>query len=75
VYSLLRIVIIVWSLDEMDCWSVQDRSVAVEIFIKTEPVTTTQRDFRQQFPRPNALPQYSANVDIKLVSRRVGEGL
>jgi hypothetical protein len=65
VYSFVRIVIIVWSLGEMDRWSVQYHSVAVELFIKTESVTATQRGFRQQFPRPNALPQYSINVDIK----------
>ena len=46
-----------------------------ELFIKTESVTATQRGFRHQFPRPSALPQYSANVGIKLASRRVGEGL
>jgi hypothetical protein len=39
----------------MDRWSVQYRSVAVELFIKTESVTATQRGFRQQIRRPNAL--------------------
>lgn len=74
-YSLVRIVVIVWSEGEMDHWSVQHHSVAVEMLIKTESVTATQRGFRQQFPRPNAPPQYPASVGIKLVSRRVGEGL
>ena len=49
VYSLVRIVVIVWSLGEMDHWSVQHHSVAVEMFIKTESITATQRGFRQQF--------------------------
>jgi hypothetical protein len=71
---MVRIVIIVWSLVEMDRWSVQNRSVAVELFFKTESVTVTQSGIRQLFPRPNALP-YSANVGIKLASRRIGEGL
>jgi hypothetical protein len=53
----------------------QYRSVAVELFIKTESVIATQRGFRHKFPRPTALPQYSANVGIKVASRRVGEGL
>jgi hypothetical protein len=39
----------VWSLVEMARWSVQHRIAAVELFIKTESVTATQRRFRQQF--------------------------
>jgi hypothetical protein len=74
-HFLVRILIIVWSLGEMGRWSMQYRFVAVELFIKTESVTATHRGFRHQFPRPNALPQYSANVGIKVASRRVGEGL
>jgi hypothetical protein len=35
----------VWSLVEMERWSVQNRIAAVELFIKTESVTATQRGF------------------------------
>ena len=41
----------VWGLVEVEHWSVQHRIVAVELFIKTEAVTATQRGFRQQFQR------------------------
>jgi hypothetical protein len=44
----------VWSLVEMERWSVQKRIAAVELFIKTESVTATQRGFRQQFQRRDA---------------------
>ena len=38
----------------MERWSVQHRIAAVELFIKTESVTATQRGFRQQFQRRDA---------------------
>jgi hypothetical protein len=44
----------VWSLVEMERWSVQNRIAAVELFIKIESVTATQRGFRQQFQRRDA---------------------
>ena len=34
---------------EMEYWSVQQRTAAVELFIKTQSVTATHRGFRQQF--------------------------
>jgi hypothetical protein len=39
----------VWSLVEMECWSVQNRIAAVELFIKTESVTATQLGFDSIF--------------------------
>jgi len=41
----------VWSLVEMEHWSMQHGIVAVELFIKTESVTAIQRGFQQQFQR------------------------
>jgi hypothetical protein len=40
-----------WGLAEMERWSVRHCIVAVELFIKTESVTATQRGFCQQFQR------------------------
>jgi hypothetical protein len=39
----------VWSLVEMEHWSVQHRIAAVELFIKTESVTATQLGFDSIF--------------------------
>jgi hypothetical protein len=39
---------------EKERWSVQHRIVAVELFIKTEPVTAIQHGFWQQFLRCDA---------------------
>jgi len=44
----------VWSLVEMERWSLQQRIAAIVLFIKTESVTATQRGFRQRFQRPDA---------------------
>jgi len=41
----------VWSLLEVEPWSVQHHIAAVELFIKTESVTATQHGFWQQFQR------------------------
>lgn len=60
-YSLVRIVVIVWSSGEMEHWSVQHHSVAVELFIKTESYSHTAR-FPTAVPRPNAPPQYPASA-------------
>jgi hypothetical protein len=65
----------VWSLVEMECWSLQHQFAAVELFIKTELVTATQHGFHQQFQRCDALkPEYSAVVGIGMASRRISEG-
>jgi hypothetical protein len=45
----------VWSLVEMECLSVQLQIAAVELFIKTDLITATQRGFHQQFQRCDAL--------------------
>jgi hypothetical protein len=44
----------VWGLVEMEGWSVRHRFAAVELFIKTDSVTATERGFRQQFQRRDA---------------------
>jgi len=44
----------VWSLVDMEHWSVQQRIAALELFIKTKYVTDTQRGFRQRFERRDA---------------------
>ena len=55
----------------MDCWSVQHRIAAVELFAKTESVTATQRGYRQQFQRRDAP---SSNILLLCVSKRRQEG-
>jgi hypothetical protein len=37
----------VWGLVQVERWAVQHRIAAVELFIKTESVTATQRGFHQ----------------------------
>jgi len=44
----------VWSLVEMEHWSVQHRIAAVELFIKTGLVIAVHCGFRQQFQRRDA---------------------
>jgi len=44
----------VWSLVDVEHWSVQQRIAALELFIKTKYVTATQRGFRRRFERRNA---------------------
>jgi hypothetical protein len=51
----------VWSLDDMESWSVQHCISALELFIKTESVTAKHCGFQQQFqrsdvPSRNTLP-------------------
>jgi len=61
----------VWSLVEMECWSVQHRIAAMEFFIKTGSITATHRGFRQQFQRCDAP---SPSILLLLVSKWCQEG-
>jgi hypothetical protein len=61
----------VWSLVEMECWSVQHRIAAVEMFIKTGSITAIHHGFRQQFQRCDAP---SPNILLLLVSKWCQEG-
>jgi len=60
-----------WSLVEMDRWSVQYQIAAVELCIKTELVTSTQRGFHQQFQKCDAL---SSNTVLLWVLKWHQEG-
>jgi hypothetical protein len=45
----------VWSLVEMEHWPLQHRIAAVELYIKTGLLTSTQRGYCQQFQGRDAL--------------------
>ena len=55
----------------MQCWSEQHTIAAVELFIKTQSVTATQRGFCQQFERRDAP---SRNTLLLWVSKWCQEG-
>jgi hypothetical protein len=61
----------VWSLVEMEHWSVQHRMVTVELFIKTGSITATHHGFHQQFQRCDAP---SHNILLLWVSKWHQEG-
>jgi len=55
----------------MERWSVRQRIVTVELFIKTESVTATECGFRQQFQRRDAPTR---NTQLLWVSKWRQEG-
>ena len=61
----------VWSLVEMERWSVQHRIATVELFIKTGSITATHHGFHQLFQRFDAP---SHNILLLWVSKWHQEG-